>query len=354
MLHKEKIIIIITGSGAPGIAGTIYSLKESNDFVEIKIIGTDINNNAVGKYLCDKFYVIPPCSNTYKYLDALMKICKDENVKLIIPQNTKELEILSKNKELFKKINVNILVSSSSSIDQSNNKYHLLKVAKDQGVPCPDFFLVNNIKDLKKNMELLGWPNNRVVIKPPISNGSRGVRIIDEKIDLKNIFYYEKPDSLFTNFNLLYQVLGKTFDDLLVMEYINGIEYTVDLMNTKKKSVCIPRLRNEIKNGITFSGEVVKNNKIEKYSLILSKSLNLKYCFGFQFIMKDSIPFIIECNPRVQGSMVISTLANANIILNSVLHVLNKPEVSIDLHYGTKFIRYWGGFSEYKNKVRKI
>ena len=93
---------------------------------------------------------------------------------------------------------------------------------------------------------------------------------------------------------------------------------------------------------------------IEKYSTMLADDLDLKYCFGFQYIIKDKIPYIIECNPRVQGSMVISTLANANIILNSVLSILEKPLIPMRLEYGTLFNRYWGGISNYKTKIKKI
>ena len=351
---KEKINILITGSGSPGISGTVYSLKKTNNFVEIKIIGTDINSCAVGKYLCDYFFVIPPCSDEKNYLNALLDICKNEKVRIIIPQNTLELNILSKNRDIFGKINVDIMVSNQSSIEQSNNKFHLLELSKKIGIPVPKFYLVDNLVDLKTTMESLGWPQKRIVIKPPVSNGSRGVRIIDETKNLENIFYFEKPGSLFTNFSIISKILSSTFEKLLVMEFIEGEEYTVDFLKTDSSYRCIPRSRNEIKNGITFSGEVVKNNLIEEYSLILSRKLNLLYCFGFQFIMQDNIPYIIECNPRVQGSMVISTLANANIILDSVLHILKKPIKPGHINYGTKFVRYWGGFSENNNEVIKI
>ena len=100
---------------------------------------------------------------------------------------------------------------------------------------------------------------------------------------------------------------------------------------------------------------VEKHKLIEEYSLRLAEALGLKFCFGFQFIMKDDTPYLIECNPRVQGSMVISTMANANIILNSILLKLNKGSIPMDLHYGTTFTRYWGGIgNNVINTVNKV
>ena len=71
--------------------------------------------------------------------------------------------------------------------NKSNNKYELLKVAKKIGIPCVKFYEVSNIIDLEKKLKSFGWPKKRVVIKPPLSNGSRGVRIIDESINLKEM-----------------------------------------------------------------------------------------------------------------------------------------------------------------------
>lgn len=49
-------VVLITGAGAPGIAGTVFALRENPDGKAFRIISTDINENAVGKYLTDNFY----------------------------------------------------------------------------------------------------------------------------------------------------------------------------------------------------------------------------------------------------------------------------------------------------------
>tara|TARA_A100001015_G_scaffold267097_1_gene316860 strand:- start:4219 stop:5289 length:1071 start_codon:yes stop_codon:yes gene_type:complete len=351
---KETINVLITGCGAPGISGTIFSLKQKNDYIDIRTVGTDTNPEAVGQYFCDDFFVIPSFKDTTNYLESLLDICKKKSIHIIVPQNTLELGILSDNKALFENNNVQILISNKESIEKSNNKYELLKVAEKIGIPCVKFYEVSNIIDLEKKLKSFGWPKKRVVIKPPLSNGSRGVRIIDESINLKEKFFNEKPGSLFINFEMIKLTLGEFFDKLLIMEYLDGREYTVDVMKVEDKSLIIPRSRGAIKSGITFFGMVEKHKLIEEYSLRLAEALGLKFCFGFQFIMKDDTPFLIECNPRVQGSMVISTMANANIILNSILLKLNKGSIPMDLRYGTTFTRYWGGIAKNNDTTMKL
>ena len=93
----KPITILVTGAGAPGIKGTLYSLRNNYDKRKVTIVGVDMQNNVVGAFLCDEFYIIPPAKKAKDYLTALIKICKEENVNVLLPQNTLELEILSRN-----------------------------------------------------------------------------------------------------------------------------------------------------------------------------------------------------------------------------------------------------------------
>ena len=77
---KTRINIIITGAGAPGIMGTIFSLKQNGDKHEVFLVGTDINPDVVGMHLCDKFYRIPSPENTEQYLNSLRDICLKEQI----------------------------------------------------------------------------------------------------------------------------------------------------------------------------------------------------------------------------------------------------------------------------------
>ena len=50
----NKINILVTGGGSPGIMGTIYSLKNNYDQRDVQIICTDAKSDCVGKYIADK------------------------------------------------------------------------------------------------------------------------------------------------------------------------------------------------------------------------------------------------------------------------------------------------------------
>ncbi len=341
---KSTINVLITGAGSPGIFGTIYSMRKNFDGRKVTIVTTDMNPDVIGRYIADKFYQIPSARKLEEYLEALIDICKENKIDIIIPQNTAELIPLSKNKSVFKQIGVKILLSDADSINTSNDKFKLMKSCESLGVQTAKCHLVRSFDELERASKELGWPKEKIVVKPPDLNGSRGVRVIDESIELKDMFYNAKPNSLYIRMKGLYEILGDSFPELIVMEYLPGKEYTVDLLNTGSKYEVIPRTRDLVRSGITFNGSLNKNEQIIDVSNRIANHLKLNYCFGFQFKENSKgVPLIIECNPRVQGTMVMATLAGANLIYAGVKLLLDEeiPDFSIDWH--TKFYRYWGG-----------
>lgn len=338
----DDITVLVTGSGAPGIKGTLYSLYHNFDKRKIKTVGTDIRDDAVGSYLCDRFYRIARPSSD-DYLPQLLSICRKEQVDVLLPQNTAELSILAGHKDEFESQGTVVAVSDKRAIDVANNKSSLMSAAQEAEVAVTRSYLADSIDDLLAYAQNLGWPESRVVVKPPVSNGMRGLRIIDESIDRKKMFYEEKPTSVYMRMKDLQEILGESFPTLLVTEYLPGEEYTVDVLRAGKIAV-VPRSRDRIVSGITFDGTVKYNKKIIDFSERLTRKIGLEYAFGFQFKLDDSgVPYLLESNPRIQGTMVLATFAGANIIYGAAKHALGEevPEFAID--WGTRILRYWGG-----------
>ena len=57
---KKNINVLVTAVGAPGAPDIIFLLKEDS---RIRVIGLDINENAVGRYLVDDFNLNLPGSH---------------------------------------------------------------------------------------------------------------------------------------------------------------------------------------------------------------------------------------------------------------------------------------------------
>lgn len=349
----KKITILVTGGGAPGIAGTVYALKKNPDGQIFRIVTTDVKTDVVGRYLTDGFYKVPPPEHK-DFVKQVLKIAKKEKVDVILPQTTRELSVFARRGKDFAKEGIAVVISSYESIKTANDKFFLLQKAQKIGVPYPSYFYTHSQSSFEKAVYALGFPKKKIVVKPRVSNGMRGLRIVtNETWDVER-FLNSKPQGIEIGLDNLLKILRNgVWPKLLVMEYLPGDEYTVDVFRGERGSVVISRLRQTIRSGITFNAQIRLRKDIIEYSKKLAAELDLFYCFGFQFREdQNGVPKIIECNPRVQGTMAASAFAGFNIIYYSVMKALGKKVAvkKIVLNEGINFMRYWGGVAVYENK----
>lgn len=344
----DDITILVSGAGAPGIWGTVHSLR-NQDEIRFRLVGIDIEKDTVGRHLLDRVYKVPTPSS--KFINSVLRICKKENVKIILPQVTKELKILSQHKKDFEDRGIKVLVSDSSPLEIAINKYQLLEFCRKNNIECTGkYFLAKSLRELVVRCHELGYPKKPFVVKLPESNGMRGLRIIDDNSDKFQAFIKEKPDSSRLTFQGFKSIFTKNnMPEILAMEYYPGIEYSVDILADKGETiVCVPRERIKIRSGITFQAKVKNHKQIINYSRRIVKALKLDYAIGLQFkIGEDGRPKLLECNPRIQGTMVASTFANANIVLGGVKQAIYGKSglKQSDIKWNSTFYRYWGGVS---------
>lgn len=348
---KQMVTVLVTGGGAPGIVGTLYALRHNPDGRTVRIITCDMRPDAVGKYLADSFYVVPPAESP-DFVKALLEISINEHVDVVLPQVTRELLPLAEHVSLFEKRGIKIAIALKASIQQANDKWAVLQAAKRCGVPCPESVLTKTEGELLQAVQELGYPARKVVVKPCLSNGLRGLRILSEEPWNVARFLTQKPDPLEIPLEGLLAILRNgEWPELVVQEFLPGLEYTVDVFRGRHGTTAIPRLREEIRSGITFKAKVELRPDLQLYAAKLAEELDLKYAFGFQFkVSSEGTPKLLECNPRVQGTMVVAVFAGANVIWWAIREALGEkvqpkdPEPHVD---GVRFIRYWGGIATY-------
>lgn len=350
----KSITILITGAGAPGAPGIIKSLKVVKER-KIRIIGVDADCNSSGFGMVDRYYIISKASQD-SYINDILKISVKEKVDVIIPLVTAELLKYSRSKNTFESKGIKVSVSDIKSLKVANNKYLLMQHCLKIGIPTPNFKLVANYNDFEKAVYLFGYPHNKICFKPPVSNGMRGFRILSEEIDRLDLLLNTKPTNTVTTLNEVSPILKKTehFPKLLVMEYLPGDEYSVDILadNGKVLSI-IPRTRKKIKMGISFVGETVYHKEIISYSREIVSSLKLTGNIGLQFIEDaNGTAKVIESNPRVQGTIVLCTAAGVNMVYLAAKIALGEKVTIPKIKWGTKMIRYWDEI--YFNKFGNI
>ncbi len=350
---KPPLRILMTACGAPGAPGILKCLKNNGER-EIYIYGVDTNPLAVGFTMTDGGETCLS-GQSEGYAHNILEIAKRENIHAVLPLSTMELEALAKAKNTFKEQNVSVCVSDTDGLAVANNKGKLIETSEECGVPVPTSYLVNSINDFRKAIKMLGFPRKPVCFKPAFGKGSRGFRIIDESQDKFKTLFDQKPGSPYTSMEEITGILEKAnrIPSLLVMEYLPGDEYSVDVLCDEGKSlVVIPRIRNTIKLGICFIGTTEKNEKLIEFSKRIISHLRLSYCINLQFkFAKDGTPKLLEINPRVSGTIILCAGAGVNLPYLAVKLALGEPLGKITPSWGVRMIRYWDEIFYNKNNI---
>ena len=227
----------------------------------------DANEEASGRYLLpNKFRKIPK-ANDPEFINKLLELCIADKIDIVLPLVTKELLLLSKAKSFFHNNGIEIIVSDFDAINILNDKGSIYSWLRDKKINIPKFFFINNTEELLSKIRYLGFPKKPFVIKPRISNGSRGVRIVDNKIDKLDLFLNQKPNNLYMTLDdLINTISNKKLPPLIITEFLPGEEITVDTVVSEDELILmLIRTRDQMRSGISIKGKFIKDKNIENY-----------------------------------------------------------------------------------------
>src|SRR3989344_3849315 len=314
---NKKIILVTSASGVgfPSFGRYLKGLGK-----EFRIIGTSSEKDGSGFTSIDKGYFVSQPDDK-NYVSDLLAVCKKEKVKILIPCDPRELIAIASNKEKFDIF------------------------CKEKGVPVPNFIKIKSYNDFRRAVLKLGYPQKAVCFKPKISSGTRGFRVLSSKYNRLRNLLKDHPGTVVADFSEVCSILktAKNFPEILVMEFLPGKEYSVDILASNGKAqIIIPRTRDKILLGASFLGQAVKEKEIIKCSEKIVEIFNLDAIVGIQF-RKDErgIPRAIEVNPRIQGAALLSVAAGADLVGLAIKNALEQSWKNPKIKWGTKLVRYF-------------
>lgn len=340
----RDIVVLSSACGAffmPGFFKCLKANKERN----IKIVGCDISNDPAMNLLVDKYYQVPKYTDS-NFVDVLLNICKNEKVDVFFPHISMELPSILKRMDDFKKLGVKVAISNNETLEIANSKYRLYEFMKDKGLMVPKYFLVDSAKTLRNRIEELGYPQKPVCVKMTQNSGSRGVRIVRADLSKSDLFMHEKPSSLNVTLEEMYEIIDgcQSIPEMIAMEFLSGVEYTVDLLANQGKTLYIAGRRNTT-SSMSIAQSSVVEKKSDAYQLCkdIVRELNLDGNIGFDFMLDENdAPWLTDLNPRVTATIVLYAGAGLNLPYLRVKQLLGEELPPIEIKYGTKLLRkYW-------------
>lgn len=273
----------------------IKHLKES-----FNVVGVDAGELNPAKFFVNKFYKIPKAKEN-GYIECLLDICKKENINVLIPLYEGEFENLHNAREKFKNIGTVLLLSNHKILNVCKDKQKTYEYFLNSEINIPKVYEEDEIQDILTYGDIDKLP---LIIKPKDGMGSDGVYKINS---IKELVFFKEY-----------------VKDGIIQEFIEGDEYTVDVLVDLKGSpvYVVPRRRIEVRAGEVVKSSTVKDKGIINETLKVIEHLNklgdknqpgLIGPSTVQFFKKnDGIIYLLEINPRFGGGVPLSLEAGAN------------------------------------------
>ena len=220
------------------------------------------------------------------YVDALIKICIENNIKLIIPTIDTELIKLSENIEKFNRNGIQLVISDEKIIKSCRSKLEHKEIFDKLEIEIPKLYSKDDYK----------LP---LFIKPVHGSSGHNNFIIKHEADISTKQLADKE-------LLFFEYIDKTFYD----------EHTCDVYYDKSGVLkcVIPRKRIDIRAGEVSKGVTKKNKLVDFFKIKASKLRGLRGCVTIQCFMHKKTEDVIgiEINPRFGGGFPLSYLAGGN------------------------------------------
>lgn len=319
----ERIGVMLTSCGGLVVPGMVECLRAEKDY-DFHIAGVDMEARAVGAHFVDSFHTVPAGLEP-AYPASILEIARQENIDVIVPLSDEETLALSQHREKFAGANIAVLCSDSEAVAISSDKGKMLTFLQDKGVPVPSFYLPTSLAELDEAVELLGYPEQELVLKPTRSRGGRGFRLLTEKVSGQEIVLKERYLQRFP-YPALRSLLAEPSDlpPLVVMQYLRGRDFNVDALTWQGETLyCLPIERIVPDAGPVQVGRTVHDRRIDAMVRQIVAAFGFSYNINVELAYPDETergsPLVYEINPRVSAPIAMHQAAGVNLLLFGIL-----------------------------------
>jgi len=279
---KSNILITSAGRRVELVEAFIHASTLSK--VQAKVYCTDIHPElSPACQVADGAFKVPRVSDE-GYVGALLKICEENNIGLIIPTIDTELTILAKIRRSFFEKGIEVVISDEELVSSCRDKRKTSALFDSLQIDQPAILDIEN----------LSFP---CFCKPYDGSCSIGAIPIFSAADLtKDII--ENPRNMFM------ELVPKSFS-----------EYTIDAYYSRDGSLkcLVPRKRLEVRAGEVSKGVTRKNFVYDYLFSKIQRVKGVRGCITFQLFVNEETESVkgLEINPRFGGGYPLAHNAGA-------------------------------------------
>ncbi len=316
------------------ISSMFENIKKAEIEDSVTVIYTHTNPSTAAFLIADESMVEPARLVGEAYLSWCLNFCKQHRIDYFWP--SKESILMVKHQSDFALIGTCVIaVSTPETLALLNNKgafYHTLPASVARTM---ETIVVSDKIGFDNAVATLSQRYEALCVKPSVSVFGLGFRILDTEVDsithLLDGIEYTIP---LAELRLGMEKTPK-FSELLVMEYLDGVEWSVDCVGENGKLLCAVQRKKHPKAG--YGQEIDNHPDICGMVERLTEFYTLNGVFNIQFRAKsDGTPCLLEINPRPSGGFGMACLAGVN-LAEVFLQTLRGEKVVIPpLRYGLR------------------
>jgi len=270
-----------------------------------KVIAADASEWSSAFHDSGEGVVVPPCRDD-NYVPELLRLCRRKSISLLIPTIDTELSVLAAHRDDFAAINTWVNVSSEEVVSIGVDKFKTRRWLADSGLPTVEHYEPDQIS--------AGNALFPVIAKPRFGSSSMGLRWLHSPSDISG---------LNSETEYVYQSKAR------------GLEYTIDILCDSDGSLlsAVPRRRVETRAGEMSKGCTVRSETLLDLAKSATGTLKgIRGVINLQCFWEggNTVPQIIEINPRFGGGFPLSNAAGARFPRWLIEHVAGFQSTASD------------------------
>lgn len=292
------------------VTAAVRLIREADVAGEYCIVCSSTNPHAPVFLAAHEAAIEPSGLKGEAYLDWCLHFCREHSITIFLPG--KEASLISAARAQFAAQGTRVLcVAEQEVLHLLHDKARFYQEVHLPATPVADFRVVENIEQFDAAYRDLRVRHARLCIKPAVSVYGLGFSVIDEErssaqLLLEGVAYHIGLQDLRSG---LAAMAG--FRTMLLMEYLDGHEYSVDCIADHGRLICaIPRK----KSLLVGQGQTIDlRDDILDSVRQLTSSYALNGLFNVQFREGRDGLGLLEINPRMSGGIAMACLAGANL-----------------------------------------
>ncbi len=249
-----------------------------------RVLVTDVNDQSPTVYVADRSFRAP-LSTDPAYIDAILDLCRAEQVSLVVPTIDDELSRFAAERARFEAAGIRVAVSPLETTDICNDKWKTCQVLREHGIAAVESYLPSTLP---------ARPRFPLFIKPRTGRGSVAAFPVQDRRQLDFFLGYVA--------------------DPVVQPYLDGPEFTIDVLCGLRGQplAVVPRERLVIRSGVTDRGRTTRDPRLMDLAIACTAALAFVGPVNIQCRVVNDVPTVFEINPRFSGGIGLTIAAGAD------------------------------------------